>query len=278
MTASQLPFGSVPFRHIVSNRRKWQQTNVSITFRLSALSALLQGESPFRGQWDVSITFRLSALSARKVTITLEDDVRASLNYLSAQCPFGTNQRREWVKAHMDESQLPFGSVPFRHGDVHRSDETTPVPRVSITFRLSALSAHSTDASQRRSGFPGLNYLSAQCPFGTDVIRVAQEDGTGTSQLPFGSVPFRHGNIAAARAVVDEVSITFRLSALSALLSNHRLSWSLHRASQLPFGSVPFRHNYNTRKYEGNNKTRLNYLSAQCPFGTLWFLRHYPQA
>ena len=92
---------------------------------------------------------------------------RVSLNYLSAQCPFGTGRLLRTIRYGESESQLPFGSVPFRHWIVlTRTMIGTRRQRVSITFRLSALSARSRSA---RHG---------QCPL--------------LSQLPFGSVPFRH--------------------------------------------------------------------------------------
>ena len=64
-----------------------------------------------------------------------------SLNYLSAQCPFGTAASTSHHAAMLVASQLPFGSVPFRHS------RAPP-----------ALSTRSSSS---------LNYLSAQCPFGT---------------------------------------------------------------------------------------------------------------
>ena len=87
------------------------------------------------------------------------------LNYLSAQCPFGT----------------------IISEDVNRLNRVS----VSITFRLSALSAP-VSARRRKYFVASLNYLSAQCPFGTSSCDI---------------------NGDAARPVV---SITFRLSALSA--------------------------------------------------------------
>ena len=68
-------------------------------------------------------------------------------------------------------SQLPFGSVPFRHANVR-------VLWGRETVRL--------------------NYLSAQCPFGTQCVRGGQ-------------------------AVRRGVSITFRLSALSAQIGRGNL-------------------------------------------------------
>ena len=66
---SQLPFGSVPFRH-VKEVTKWKKISilwVSITFRLSALSALNGDAARPTSNCAVSITFRLSALSARSM-------------------------------------------------------------------------------------------------------------------------------------------------------------------------------------------------------------------
>ena len=42
-----------------------------------------------------------------------------------------------------------------------------------------------------------------------------------------------------------------------------------HRKSQLPFGSVPFRHILTVPEAGDPDYEGLNYLSAQCPFGTL---------
>ena len=80
----------------------------------------------------------------------------ASLNYLSAQCPFGTDVPRH---------------VVAKSGGF-----------VSITFRLSALSA---PAARRRKGRwlrRRLNYLSAQCPFGT--VRYFHAGGKGFTRSP----------------------------------------------------------------------------------------------
>ena len=125
-----------------------------------------------------------------------------------------------------EESQLPFGSVPFRHAALSASVILRIVTRC-------------------------LNYLSAQCPFGT-----------------------RGGGNSASRRHA-RVSITFRLSALSALArtSSSRVMVTL-LMSQLPFGSVPFRHLAD--KANEVDAKGLNYLSAQCPFGTVGHhVRHY---
>ena len=114
-----------------------------------------------------------------------------------------------------------------------------------------------------------LNYLSAQCPFGTDAVVTIDNVKKLTSQLPFGSVPFRHGVLIDVPFFVSAdvsqlpfgsvpfrhelhdaikviakvvVSITFRLSALSAPFPLKNDPWQLSGVSQLPFGSVPFRH------------------------------------
>ena len=144
--ASQLPFGSVPFRHTRTDGRvRMIGVRVSITFRLSALSAHKDLPIYVKKADRVSITFRLSALSARGVSILVRDRPDPSLNYLSAQCPFGT--RRPWCPSStvVRSSQLPFGSVPFRH-------EIMPT-------------AFSDNTRE------GLNYLSAQCPFGTLILK-----------------------------------------------------------------------------------------------------------
>ena len=161
---SQLPFGSVPFRHERNQPMKNLEHVVSITFRLSALSA--RGTPLSRRSWRlrVSITFRLSALSALG--------------------------QWEWAGEEISPSQLPFGSVPFRHFSAPARVALIS-SWVSITFRLSALSAHEIAVA--------------------DTIRVSQE-----SQLPFGSVPFRHKGSFKLGTWLATVSITFRLSALSA--------------------------------------------------------------
>ena len=139
---SQLPFGSVPFRH--ANAVKFYDGKdhlVSITFRLSALSALATDSS-----------------SRRKRRIT-------------SQLPFGSVPFRHSVRGAQDGkvqrrvSQLPFGSVPFRH-------QWSRLPGCQDTLCL--------------------NYLSAQCPFGTRLSSRSRTSSPSTSQLPFGSVPFRH--------------------------------------------------------------------------------------
>ena len=94
---------------------------VSITFRLSALSALIINKyRKEHAAMMVSITFRLSALSALyRRDPTAEELEDKSLNYLSAQCPFGT--------------------------DAPAVGKDREPDRVSITFRLSALSARQLD-------------------------------------------------------------------------------------------------------------------------------------
>ena len=71
---------------------------VSITFRLSALSAQ---DSELRCDpseaVQVSITFRLSALSALTGAVeSLAVGNIDGLNYLSAQCPFGTRNKNDY--------------------------------------------------------------------------------------------------------------------------------------------------------------------------------------
>ena len=131
--------------------------------------------------------------------------------------------------------------MPFRHPC---SGVRTARPgRVSITFRLSALSAQALRATVAQAGNSRLNYLSAQCPFGTR--RTSREDQD-----------------------IGRVSITFRLSALSALIPFARILEINGIESQLPFGSVPFRHLATQRPTSTPRPLCLNYLSAQCPFGT----------
>ena len=293
---SQLPFGSVPFRHnLAAYLRRLRAGFVSITFRLSALSARHRRRRNPRGVVEVSITFRLSALSARDGH---RDNVKAPvprLNYLSAQCPFGTlEEALEEAGRGAYQSQLPFGSVPFRHiirrkpiGEISLTVSITfrlsalsalidvpffvsaEVIKVSITFRLSALSAH---AAMLVAAYTGSS--TSQLPFGSVPFRHVDTAALGSlgehmSQLPFGSVPFRHHRHHADLQVRDgAVSITFRLSALSA-----RLLWLFskikeRKESQLPFGSVPFRHS--TRAKSG---LRVAHGRSQLPFGSVPF-RH----
>ena len=195
-STSQLPFGSVPFRHSSSASRS--------LFRLRSSSLnFFSAQCPFGTfRWfdftccwpglSVSITFRLSALSAR---------ARGATGWYCVALA----------------SQLPFGSVPFRHTQRNLRGRLG-IREVSITFRLSALSAR-------------------------EVRCMANTVKFYESQLPFGSVPFRHTIKIKVRDRPDPVSITFRLSALSAL-ERLRGGQALDRG------------------------TRLNYLSAQCPFGT----------
>ena len=139
---------------------------VSITFRLSALSARAAVSTGSFRATSVSITFRLSALSAHAAML-----VAAYTGSSTSQLPFGSVPFRHVDTAALGSlgehmSQLPFGSVPFRHHR-HHADLQVRDGAVSITFRLSALSAlfgyclSEADISAR------LNYLSAQCPFGT---------------------------------------------------------------------------------------------------------------
>ena len=265
--SAQCPFGTDEERH--PDRRP---VLVSITFRLSALSA----QDGFKlGTWlattYVSITFRLSALSAHGPGSPGPGRPVGRLNYLSAQCPFGTH-------------------AGGRNG-VHRYG-------VSITFRLSALSARILIDVPFFVAADGLNYLSAQCPFGTAFGKLCGILGLKclnylSAQCPFGTHEMRKYRGVTALYV----SITFRLSALSARWRGDIHERDEHRESQLPFGSVPFRHkNVRVLDKEWLNEasqlpfgsvpfrhtetrkitpprwwcTCLNYLSAQCPFGTLW--------
>ena len=110
--SAQCPFGTR--RPVLRLGRRHQ--GVSITFRLSALSARCYPSGGRLCEGSVSITFRLSALSAQDLPIYVKKaDRKVGLNYLSAQCPFGTEEMRPEIQA-TGES-------------------------VSITFRLSALSA-----------------------------------------------------------------------------------------------------------------------------------------
>ena len=293
---SQLPFGSVPFRHGGRLRLRGVPCPVSITFRLSALSA---HDGPFKAVFKGgfksqlpfgSVPFRHRSSSLAKSTarggvsqlpfgsVPFRHRLRrpanthgtelTGLNYLSAQCPFGTRRgprsaavppyrgpitfRLRALSARVarrsrrsvgKSSQLPFGSVPFRH-------RCPCVPKIPLPRRcLNYLSAQcpfgtgSTRGGGERRLPPRLNYLSAQCPFGTcrgdnsyyvchcRLNYLSAQCPFGTvcggfpplteaekSQLPFGSVPFRHGRFSVCE---DCGEITL---------------------SQLPFGSVPFRH------------------------------------
>ena len=133
----------MPFRHDIYLRSEDVDVilSVSITFRLSALSARHPSGGSVLERGRVSITFRLSALSALVQCVNYDRPWWGdSLNYLSAQCPFGTTVKVTWLSRH-------------------------PMC-VSITFRLSALSAPWISAEPEGSKI-SLNYLSAQCPFGT---------------------------------------------------------------------------------------------------------------
>ena len=372
---SQLPFGSVPFRHRIQELLQARYVAVSITFRLSALSAhtlkvkvrdrpdrlnYLSAQCPFGTvirKMDFedrhpiiasqlpfgSVPFRHLCNWVRDFKGTGWD----SLNYLSAQCPFGTRARLHGLRSRgTSVSQLPFGSVPFRHRREsqcsHRSPGSlnylsaqcpfgttyrvscqnyarlslnylsaqcpfgtssewrrkTAAAPVSITFRLSALSAHNFRRRQR-ARTPRSQLPFGSVPFRHTAAYDSWEDLWDTSQLPFGSVPFRHFRVGlnAVKGSVDDlsqlpfgsvpfrhlcqgvlrltvlrtlVSITFRLSALSApkVWKDERKAAKAVQ-SQLPFGSVPFRHH--SRKGQRKNRRSfgcLNYLSAQCPFGT----------
>ena len=116
-TWSQLPFGSVPFRHVGARQVCASAVRaVSITFRLSALSA-----PHAHGGWDgtlfqVSITFRLSALSARDARWTpVPALVRVSITFRLSALSALLRTRGNLPNGRCT-SQLPFGSVPFRHG------------------------------------------------------------------------------------------------------------------------------------------------------------------
>ena len=127
------------------------------------------------------------------------------LNYLSAQCPFGTGH-------HVRSNCSPVG--------------------VSITFRLSALSAlDQVDAAVHGRG-ESLNYLSAQCPFGTSRAHKGEPAREYVSlnylsaQCPFGT-----SNASSWRGEKAKVSITFRLSALSAPTAENLFSWAVAQVS-----------------------------------------------
>ena len=140
---SQLPFGSVPFRH----QGRIQDRYVAGHHGLNYLSAQCPfGTSATRSRstsrpGTVSITFRLSALSARVLELNGIDRLSCGLNYLSAQCPFGT----------IVDPIAPAGgtvdvSITFRLSALSARSSTRGGRGngeiVSITFRLSALSAH----------------------------------------------------------------------------------------------------------------------------------------
>ena len=163
----------------------------------------------------VSITFRLSALSAHRVSWSYDDGPFKASQLPFGSVPFRHDTEGRSIVVPIYKSQLPFGSVPFRHVKSRPSRGLT-VPR-------------------------GLNYLSAQCPFGTDEI-------TLDDVLPEG------------------VSITFRLSALSAQMEFIG-NVNVLSTSQLPFGSVPFRHDIWDALIAGNVS------ASQLPFGSVPF-RH----
>ena len=168
MLASQLPFGSVPFRHD----------------------------------------------RARELLATEEDD---HLNCLSAQCLFGTLLGVHLLEVRDDPSQLPFGSVPFRHG----------------VTRQEGVSAKGV----------------SQLPFGSVPFRHEGTEGRRIHWKLSGiSIAFRLSAFSAPLEAIScnfdqlgGISIAFRLSAFSAHCSR-RLQYVVGWGSQLPFGSVPFRH------------------------------------
>ena len=164
----------------------------------------------------VSITFRLSALSAQVGIACKSKNCRICLNYLSAQCPFGTVVRGASALARRRRlnylsAQCPFGTFTMTFPVVGIAIE------VSITFRLSALSAPDASVSgPAKSPSICLNYLSAQCPFGTTITL---EDDVRARSLNYLSAqcPFGTTQTAATDNMPRAwVSITFRLSALSA--------------------------------------------------------------
>ena len=115
---------------------------------------------------------------------------------------------------------------------------------ISIAFRLSAFSAHDYSGWYYKMNGDGisiafrLSAFSAQRgPHRRPVLRLG-------SQLPFGSVPFRHDTIMSTKVTKREA------------------------VSQLPFGSVPFRHGRRVRRRSHKRRVHLNCLSAQCLFGT----------
>ena len=192
---SQLPFGSVPFRHFLAEAYELEVTKhgISIAFRLSAFSAqatiteysknfrisqLPFGSVPFRHEFTIddilpdgvegiSIAFRLSAFSA--LTAANPEDVEVcSISIAFRLSAFSARQGASAYLSMRDawKSQLPFGSVPFRHA------------------AYEAVVKSANDAY--------LNCLSAQCLFGTSARRTWMPSSVSASQLPFGSVPFRH--------------------------------------------------------------------------------------
>ena len=165
--SAQCPFGT----------RRWppelwrSSRSVSITFRLSALSAHVPRHVVTKSGGFVSITFRLSALSALSWVRGWppRTEFQLGLNYLSAQCPFGTDEER-----HPDRRPV-LVSITFRLSALSAQDgfklgTWLATTYVSITFRLSALSAHGPGSPGPGRPVGRLNYLSAQCPFGTPVL------------------------------------------------------------------------------------------------------------
>ena len=143
---SQLPFGSVPFRHGLGTVKFFR----SGVLNLNCLSAQCLFGTPVPPQGRVhgghiSIAFRLSAFSALDSEgRTIVVPIYKYLNCLSAQCLFGT--RRRTVRA--DKREL----------------------RISIAFRLSAFSARSAGGFASITEAKDLNCLSAQCLFGTQPV------------------------------------------------------------------------------------------------------------
>ena len=163
------------------------------------------------------------------------------LNYLSAQCPFGTLiagnvSAVDKLCLNYLSAQCPFGTCSCRH---------TPEspPRRCLNY-LSAQCPFGTplDRRGRCARRYRLNYLSAQCPFGTATIVGLIAAVILASQLPFGSVPFRHS--------------------WWSWMTPPGIRCLNYLSAQCPFGTripAPIR---------ANPPASLNYLSAQCPFGT----------
>ena len=218
---SQLPFGSVPFRH-TSSTAPWATTDAG----LNCLSAQCpfgtgNGRSHGRRAHLVSIAFRLKALSAREY-----GRPRHSTRPSESQLPFGSKPFRLTglpvpTSSYGSTSQLPFGSKPFRLSSVLHLKKQGP-SGVSIAFRLKALSARSRVAENPETpplvsiAFR-LKALSAQSPFGSTSATWTSCSRAQASQLPFGSKPFRLLSSANASSLATmRVSIAFRLKALSA--------------------------------------------------------------
>ena len=143
---------------------------------------------------QVSITFRLSALSAQRLRGGQALYRRDRLNYLSAQCPFGTRLQGQLQTGYVAVS-ITFRLSALSALLVRKYRNEHAAMMVSITFRLSALSALGFPATRRFTAtrrFVSITFrlsaLSARCMANS----VKFYDGKGQSQLPFGSVPFRH--------------------------------------------------------------------------------------